>query len=84
VFLLGRGASADDQYRFKSSDVKGVAEAPAIQIGYHGLALKIAGHHDLKLEFRFKASRTEVSQPASSSKRILTIRLSSTSRPSSI
>jgi len=60
-FFLGRGHSADEQYRFRSSDVKGVAEASAVQIGYHGLALHIAGHHDLKLEFRFKASRTEVS-----------------------
>jgi sterol 3beta-glucosyltransferase len=56
-----RGQYADEQYRFKSSDVKGVVETSAVQIGYHGLALHIAGHHDLKLEFRFKASRTEVS-----------------------
>lgn len=72
---------ANGQYRFKSSDVKQVVEAPSVQIGYHGLALKIAGQHDLRLEFRFKASRAEVRllpRPRIS----LIIRLSSTSRPS--
>lgn len=41
--------------------MKEVTEVPAINIGYHGLALKIAGHHDLRLDFRSKDSHAEVS-----------------------
>lgn len=56
-----KAAIGDDiKYRFRAQDVKGARDTDGIRSAFHGMALQIHGHHDLKFEFWRKESRDEV------------------------
>ncbi|OCF37991.1 hypothetical protein I316_00215 [Kwoniella heveanensis BCC8398] len=50
----------DIKYRFHMDDIKGAVTAPAIRVGFHGMALQIHGHRDLRFEFWKAEFRDEV------------------------
>lgn len=50
----------DIRYRFPVEDVENVFIVPGIRVRFHGLALQIKGHEDLRFEFWKHSSRDEV------------------------
>ncbi|KAL7422545.1 hypothetical protein Q5752_003193 [Cryptotrichosporon argae] len=51
---------ADIKYRFSFADVKSAEPHSASMAGFHGMALKLHGQHDLNFEFWRESSRDEV------------------------
>nr|XP_031864085.1 uncharacterized protein CI109_000729 [Kwoniella shandongensis]KAA5531157.1 hypothetical protein CI109_000729 [Kwoniella shandongensis] len=51
---------ADIKYRFRIEDVKGAVIAPGLRARFHGMALQLHGHRDLRFEFWKRESRDEV------------------------
>ncbi|WVR00064.1 hypothetical protein IAU59_007206 [Kwoniella sp. CBS 9459] len=50
----------DIKYRFHMDDIKSAVAASAIRVGFHGMALQIHGHRDLRFEFWKAEFRDEV------------------------
>ncbi|OXC68989.1 hypothetical protein AYX13_02600 [Cryptococcus neoformans] len=50
----------DIRYRFPVEDVENAFSVPGMRAHFHGLALQIKGHEDLRFEFWKQASRDEV------------------------
>nr|ODN91658.1 hypothetical protein L204_05646 [Cryptococcus depauperatus CBS 7855] len=50
----------DLKYRFSAEDVKGAVVMPSIRAGFHGMALQLRGHGNLRFEFWNKDARDEV------------------------
>ncbi|WVO14361.1 hypothetical protein L204_101994 [Cryptococcus depauperatus] len=48
------------KYRFSAEDVKGAVVMPSIRAGFHGMALQLRGHGNLRFEFWNKDARDEV------------------------
>ncbi|RXK41091.1 hypothetical protein M231_01494 [Tremella mesenterica] len=53
---------SDVKYRFRCKDVKGAVAVPSTRAAFHGMALQIHSHHDLKFEFWSQATRDQVIQ----------------------
>ncbi|WVF72866.1 hypothetical protein IAT40_007684 [Kwoniella sp. CBS 6097] len=53
----------DIKYRFHMDDIKGAVAASAIRVGFHGMALQIHGHRDLRFEFWKAEFRDEPPAP---------------------